>query len=73
MADIVHMDDSWKNALFRRASGFLADETGQDMVEYSLLLVFIALAVVGLLSGIKTQLTGILSTFVSTCYRAAVS
>jgi Flp pilus assembly pilin Flp len=34
-------------------------EEGQDMVEYSLLLAFIALAAVGLLSGIKTSITTI--------------
>ena len=41
---------------------FAADESGQDMVEYSLLLAFVALAAVGLLSGIKTQISGIFST-----------
>jgi Flp pilus assembly pilin Flp len=35
------------------------DDTAQDMVEYSLLVVFIALAVVGLLTGIKTQIKGL--------------
>ncbi len=38
---------------------FLVEEAGQDMVEYSLLLAFIALAAVGLLSGIKQSLTAI--------------
>jgi len=33
-------------------------EDGQDMVEYALLLAFIALAVVALLSGVKTQIKG---------------
>ena len=41
-------------------------EEGQDMVEYSLLLAFIALAAVGLLSGIKTQISGLWSTINST-------
>lgn len=45
---------------------FLRDEQGQDMVEYSLLLAFIALAAVGLLSGIKTQISGLWSTISST-------
>jgi Flp pilus assembly pilin Flp len=44
----------------------LNGEEGQDMVEYSLLLAFIALAAVGLLSGIKTQLSGLWSTISST-------
>jgi Flp pilus assembly pilin Flp len=45
---------------------FWNGEEGQDMVEYSLLLAFIALAAVGLLSGIKTQLSGLWSTISST-------
>jgi Flp pilus assembly pilin Flp len=45
---------------------FLNGEEGQDMVEYSLLLAFIALAAVGLLSGIKTQISGLWSTISST-------
>jgi Flp pilus assembly pilin Flp len=38
------------------------EEDAQDMVEYSLLLGFIALASVGLLSGIKLKISGIFST-----------
>ncbi len=34
---------------------FWQEEDGQDMVEYALLLAFIALAAVSLLGGIKTQ------------------
>jgi Flp pilus assembly pilin Flp len=45
---------------------FYDDEAGQDMVEYSLLLAFIALAAVGLLTGVKTQIKGIWSTINST-------
>jgi Flp pilus assembly pilin Flp len=45
---------------------FWCGEEGQDMVEYSLLLAFIALAAVGLLSGIKTQISGLWSTISST-------
>jgi len=37
-------------------------EEGQDMVEYSLLLAFIALAAVGLLTGMQPQLSGLWST-----------
>jgi Flp pilus assembly pilin Flp len=40
-------------------------EQGQDMVEYSLLLAFIALAAVGLLSGLQTQISGLWSTISS--------
>jgi len=45
---------------------FWYGEEGQDMVEYSLLLAFIALAAVGLLTGIKTQISGLWSTISST-------
>ena len=45
---------------------FWNGEEGQDMVEYSLLLAFIALAAVGLLSGIKTQISGLWTTINST-------
>ena len=45
---------------------FWNGEEGQDMVEYSLLLAFIALAAVGLLSGIKNSISGIWTTISST-------
>lgn len=45
---------------------FWCEEEGQDMVEYALLLAFIALAAVGLLTGVKTQLSGLWSTINST-------
>ncbi len=51
---------------FRCISTFWQDEQGQDMVEYSLLLAFIALAAVALLSGIKVQIKGLFSTISST-------
>ncbi len=37
---------------------FWQEEDGQDMVEYALLLAFVALAAVSLLSGVKTSLNG---------------
>jgi Flp pilus assembly pilin Flp len=37
-------------------------EDGQDLVEYSLLLAFIALTAIGLLSGVKTNIKGIWTT-----------
>lgn len=49
----------WRRSIYE-------DESGQDMVEYSLLLAFIALAVVGLLTGVKVQVKGIWSTISST-------
>jgi Flp pilus assembly pilin Flp len=40
-------------------AGSWFQENGQDMVEYSLLLAFIAFAVIGLLSGVKTSIRSI--------------
>jgi Flp pilus assembly pilin Flp len=34
---------------------FWQDESGQDLIEYSLLLAFVALCAIGLLSGVKTN------------------
>jgi Flp pilus assembly pilin Flp len=39
--------------------GFWQDEQGQDLVEYSLLLAFIALAAVGVLSTVKSSISTI--------------
>jgi Flp pilus assembly pilin Flp len=50
----------------KRLRALCEDEDGQDMVEYSLLLAFIALAAVGVLTGIKVQIKGIWSTISST-------
>jgi Flp pilus assembly pilin Flp len=41
---------------------FWSEEGGQDMVEYSLLLAFIALAAIGLLSGVKSSINTIWTT-----------
>lgn len=38
---------------------FWKEEDGQDLVEYSLLLAFIALAAVALLGGVKTSVSNI--------------
>lgn len=45
---------------------FWNEEDGQDMVEYSLLLAFIALAAVGLLSGIKGSINKVWSSINTT-------
>jgi pilus assembly protein Flp/PilA len=45
---------------------FWKEENGQDMVEYSLLLGFITLAVVGLLTSIRTSISGIYTTLSTT-------
>jgi Flp pilus assembly pilin Flp len=47
------------------------EEDGQDMVEYSLLLAFIALAAVGLLSNIKSSISTIWTSISSTLSTAA--
>lgn len=41
---------------------FCKEEDGQDMVEYALLLAFVALAAVSLLSGVKSSISSIWST-----------
>ena len=48
------------------------EEEGQDMVEYALLLAFVALAAVSLLSGVKSSISSIWST-VSTNLATAAS
>lgn len=57
----------------RRMSAFLRDEEGQDLVEYSLLLAFIALAAVGLLSGVRSTTKGIWSTINSSLLSASTT
>jgi Flp pilus assembly pilin Flp len=52
-------------------TNFWKEESGQDMVEYSLLIAFLALVAVGALSGINTTVTGILTTLNSTLSTAA--
>jgi len=41
---------------------FCNDEGGQDLVEYSLLLAFLALATIGLLTNARTSLNGLWGT-----------
>jgi Flp pilus assembly pilin Flp len=38
---------------------FLKDDGGQDLIEYSLLLAFLALATIGLLTNARTSLNGL--------------
>ncbi len=52
---------------------FWQEEEGQDLVEYSLLLAFIALAAVGLLSGTRTTIQGLWTTINSTLASASSS
>jgi Flp pilus assembly pilin Flp len=49
------------------------DESGQDLVEYSLLLAFIALAAVGLLSGSRTTVSKLWSTINNTLASASTT
>src|ERR1700722_8042191 len=55
-----------RQIILRHIRCFWKDEQGQDMVEYALLLAFIALATTGLLTGVKTQIKGLFSTISST-------
>ena len=41
---------------------FLKDEQGQDLIEYTLLMAFIALAAIGILTGLKGGISGVFST-----------
>jgi Flp pilus assembly pilin Flp len=50
---------------------FWNEDDGQDMVEYSLLLAFIALAAVGLLTTIKASITTIWTSISTTLSTAA--
>ena len=50
---------------------FLQDEQGQDLVEYALLLAFIALAGVSVLSSMKTSISTIFSNVNSTLTTAS--
>ncbi len=52
---------------------FWKEEEGQDLVEYSLLLAFIALAAVGLLSGTRTTISGLWSNINSTLASASTT
>jgi len=52
---------------------FCKEENGQDLVEYSLLLVFIALAAVGLLSGVRTTIQGLWTTISNVLANVAAS
>jgi Flp pilus assembly pilin Flp len=49
------------------------DVDAQDLVEYSLLLAFIALATLAILSGVKTDLVALYSKIASTLSSAATS
>lgn len=40
-------------------TNFLKDEQGQDLIEYALLMAFVALGAVALLSGMGTSITNI--------------
>lgn len=59
---------------FRRLLGEFWHETdGQDLIEYSLLLSFIALAALSILRGLGPTLTTIFSVIASTLSKAAAS
>jgi Flp pilus assembly pilin Flp len=52
--------DSHKVILFLKR--FWQDESGQDLIEYCLLLAFVALCAVGLLTGMRTSVSGLWTT-----------
>ena len=53
-------------------SAFWSEENGQDMVEYSLLLGFIAVSGVGVLSGIRNEVVSVWQT-ISASFANALS
>jgi len=56
----------------RALCAFWREENGQEMVEYTLLVAFFALAGVGVLSGIRTEIAGIWQA-ISASYATAAS
>jgi Flp pilus assembly pilin Flp len=58
------------NTMFR---AFWMEEEGQDMVEYALLLAFVALAAVSLLTGVKSSINSIWTSVSSNLSSAASS
>ncbi len=52
---------------------FWKEEEGQDLVEYSLLQAFIALAAVGLLSGTRSTISGLWSNINNTLASASTT
>lgn len=52
---------------------FWQEEDGQDLVEYSLLLAFIALAAISVLSGIKSNISSVFTSINSNLANAATA
>lgn len=52
---------------------FLQDEQGQDLVEYSLLLAFVALVGISILQSVQTSISGIWKTVSGTMSTAATN
>jgi Flp pilus assembly pilin Flp len=52
---------------------FLKDEQGQDLIEYTLLLAFVALAAAALFTNVGTSISGIWGTASSTTAAAATA
>ena len=64
---------AFRDLLLEKWRAFQADEEGQDLVEYALLLAFIALAAVGLLSGVRTDVKGMWSSINSVLASASTT
>jgi len=54
----------------RLLNGFVSDESGQDLIEYSLLLVFLALAAISILPLLGTAVNNVFSSAASTLTRS---
>jgi Flp pilus assembly pilin Flp len=71
----ICMTKSWnhkKELLVRSIGGFWRDEDGQDLIEYTLLLAFVALSSAALFSTAGSNVSKIWSTSNSTLSTAAV-
>jgi Flp pilus assembly pilin Flp len=62
-----------KESLIRSISGFWRDEDGQDLIEYTLLMAFVALSSAALFSAAGSSVSKVWSTTNSTLSRAVTS
>ena len=64
--------DPYTGDMQQRLNAFWNQENGQDMVEYSLLLGFMALSGAGVLTGLRTEMVNVWNT-INTSFASAAS
>lgn len=64
---------SFPNAASQSLLSLWRQEDGQDLIEYTLLIAFVALAATGLMSGTRLEAKGIFSTMTNVLSSATVS